>query len=129
MEDKSKINPDVPYPTDPSNVHILKIANEVIIEPSVNEEKYYHNAKNFLNNTNVDIHAGHVDTHGIQTKHLNANTIVTSSMTAGSLDIGEYKVNGKVLADKNKKVYASSIKLDNNVNLTTDSDENFILMA
>jgi photosystem II stability/assembly factor-like uncharacterized protein len=109
----------MPNPTNNLDVHTLKIDGQTIIEPCMHDESYHYQAYNYTSHPNVDIHAGHIDTHGIYTKHATAGSIKT-----GCLDSGECKINGKLLVDKNKNLHVTSVAINNDVTLTTDSNQN-----
>lgn len=120
MENKTVI--DTHVPSNATDLHELKIDGQTVIESCNHNEAYHHQIRNNLSYPNVDIHAGHINAHGVYSKHITAGT-----MKAGVLDIGEYQVNGKLLADKNRNIHASSLTLSNNVSLTTDQNQNFFI--
>lgn len=120
MENTTVINTHIPSNT--TNLHELKIDGQTVIESCQHNEAYHYQARNNTSYPNVDIHAGHINAHGVYSKHMTTGTI-----KAGVSDIGEYQVNGKLLADKNRNIHASSITLSNNVTLTADQDQSFFI--
>jgi len=74
------------------------------------------------NNTNTTVRAEHMSSCRICAKD-----IFTSSLTSATINSDEYRVNNKIAIDKSKNFYAKSIKIDNDVTLTSNGNGNLLI--
>lgn len=99
-------------------VHGVKIAYET----DNDNNKYYHNSTLCVHqsdNTNITIRSEHMST-----CKLCARQILCSNVSSGSVNSGEYDINGKTVVDKSRNVFGKTVTLGNNNDVLLSSNNN-----